>query len=68
LFGDSTPSTCEVDGCLCLVPNAGGDYTCCPDQYRCVETATDARNCGACDNVCDSGICIATDAGGVCGS
>jgi hypothetical protein len=45
---------CAVTGC--------GDLTDCTGNLDCADLGWDANNCGACGNVCDSGVCEA----GIC--
>ncbi len=64
-YGANACRNQETNGCGCDGP-PGPFLACCPGRLGCTVTGDDAFNCGACGNVCDSGICQLTDAGGVC--
>lgn len=58
---EKNPDACGGPRCL-GVNDAGGQLVCCENGSS-VNVATDPFNCGACGNVCDSGVCLPNDAG-----
>jgi len=63
----SCGTTCAADDVCSPVPDAG-TYACAPlctsplvdCEGTCADLTSDPLNCGACDHVCDSGICVAS--------